>query len=525
MSTDRQAAPLLELRGISKRYPGTLANDGVDLTVMPGELHALLGENGAGKSTLVKCIYGVIRPDAGEIVWQGRPVAVSSPAMAQRMGIGMVFQHFSLFETLTVAQNIALSLKGSGRLRQLSERIEAVSREYQLPVDPGRYVHDLSVGERQRVEVVRCLLQDPRLLIMDEPTSVLTPGEVERLFATLRRLAGEGRSVLYISHKLEEVRVLCERATVLRNGRLVATCDPRAESGDSLARMMIGADPPAFERRLASTQKQICLRLNKLSYQPPDPFGTRLKALDLDVYRGEIVGIAGVAGNGQQELLSTLSGEQRTPRQDMILLGEEPVGRRDPAARRARGLAFAPAERLGRGAVPEMSLSDNTCLTAYGQGLVRHGFIRASRVRQLARRICEAFNIVSGGIDAEARSLSGGNLQKFVIGREILLSPRVLIAANPTWGVDVGAAVTIRQAIVDLAATGAGVLLVSEDLNELFEVCDRIAVMYEGRLSRALPVDGVGRDEIGRWMAGLFDNDQNDVHQARGGERRNALVT
>lgn len=524
MSSDQQVVPRLELRGISKRYPGTLANDRVDLAVMPGELHALLGENGAGKSTLVKCIYGVVRPDAGEIRWQGRAVAIRNPAMAQRMGIGMVFQHFSLFETLTVAQNIALSVKDAGGLRQLAERIDTVSREYELPVDPRRYVYDLSVGERQRVEVVRCLLQDPRLLIMDEPTSVLTPGEVERLFATLRRLAGEGRSILYISHKLEEVRELCERATVLRAARVVGTCDPRTETGESLAHMMIGADPPAFERRRSSVKKRPCLRLDGLSYRPADPIGTCLHKLSLEIRAGEIVGIAGVAGNGQQELLSVLSGEQRAPESTMILLGDEPVGHLDPRARRARGLAFAPAERLGRGAVPEMSLADNTCLTAYQQGLVRRGFIRADAVERMARRICDSFHVISGGIDAEARSLSGGNLQKFVMGREILLAPRVLIAANPTWGVDVGAAVTIRQALVDLAATGAGVLLISEDLNELFEVCDRIAAIYEGRLSPLKSVEDTSRDEIGRWMTGLFDKRQPGKSRSRG-EKRNAAIT
>ncbi len=525
MSAEESSTPLLELKGITKRYPGTLANDGVDLAIMPGQMHALVGENGAGKSTLMKCIYGVIRPDAGEILWRGQPTTIASPAAAQRIGIAMVFQHFSLFETLTVAQNIALSMQGAGNLRRLSERIATVSREYQLPIDPGRHVHSLSVGERQRVEIVRCLLRDPQLLIMDEPTSVLTPGEVDLLFETLRRLVQEGRSVLYISHKLDEVRALCQRATIMRTAKVVGTCDPREESVASLARMMIGSDPPTLKRRRSSIQRLPCLRLRELSYRPSDPFGTPLEGMNLDVFSGEILGIAGVSGNGQQEMLVMLSGEERVRQVDMIQIGDQPVGGMDPAQRRARGLAFAPAERLGRAAVPGMSLVDNTCLTAYQKGLVRHGFVRARAVRRFAHRVCETFRVVCGSIHAEAGSLSGGNLQKFVMGREILLAPKVLVAANPTWGVDIGAAMAIRQALVDLTATGAGVLLISEDLNELFEICDRIAVIYQGRLSPVVAVEDADRDQIGRWMTGVFGDGPGGTDQPPRGGSRHALAT
>ena len=518
-------AAQLELRGIVKRYPGTLANDRVDLRIMPGELHALLGENGAGKSTLVKCIYGVVRPDAGEILWQGRPVAMRSPAVAQRLGIGMVFQHFSLFETLTVAQNIALTVRGHGNIRRLSERIRAVSEQYQLTIDPKRHVYDLSVGERQRVEVVRCLLQNPRLLVMDEPTSVLAPQEVERLFETLRRLAAEGRSILYISHKLEEVRELCERATVMRTGKVVATCDPRRESAASLAQLMIGGAVPECERREVRAGGRVCLGLNSLSYRPSDPFGTTLDGLNLQVRGGEILGIAGVAGNGQSELLAMLSGEMLADRADMVTLDDRPVGRMDPKRRRRLGLAFAPAERLGRGAVSDLSLTANACLTAYHKGLVRHGFVRYRAVAHYARRVCERFNVVASGVNAAAKSLSGGNLQKFVMGREILLSPRVLIAANPTWGVDVGAATAIHQALLDLAAGGAGVVVLSEDLTELFEICDRITVIYEGKLSPVRPSAQTDREEIGRWMTGIAAHAASAQVSGTAGGRRDALVT
>lgn len=517
-ASEPASLPQLELRGIVKRYPGTLANDRVDLRIMPGELHALLGENGAGKSTLVKCIYGVVHPEAGEILWEGRPVAVRNPAVAQRLGIGMVFQHFSLFETLTVAQNVALTVKGKGNVRQLSERIREVSLQYQLTIDPDRHVYDLSVGERQRVEVVSCLLQDPKLLIMDEPTSVLAPQEVERLFETLRRLAAEGRSILYISHKLEEVRTLCERATVMRQGKVVATCDPRQESGKSLARMMIGGDVPECDHREAVAGDRVCLAVKALDHRPSDPFGTPLKGLGFELRNGEILGIAGVAGNGQKELLSLLSGEVLAERADMITLAGQPMGRIDPGRRRKLGLAFAPAERLGRGAVPDLSLAANACLTAYHNGLVRHGFMQRRAVARYAQRVCERFRVVASGVDAAAKSLSGGNLQKFVMGREILLAPKVLVAANPTWGVDVGAATVIHQALLDLAASGAGVVVLSEDLGELFEICDRITVIYEGRLSPVRVAHETDRDEIGRWMTGVAaDGARNSSEDGRKG--------
>lgn len=495
---------MLELHGIVKRYGQVTANDAVDLSVGAGELHALLGENGAGKSTLVKCIYGLIRPDAGSIHWQGRPVRIGSPAQAQSLGIGMVFQHFSLFETLTVTQNVALALRGEKDLRALARRIRSISEAYALPVDPHRLVADLAVGERQRVEVVRCLLQDPKLLIMDEPTSVLAPQEVSELFHTLRRLAHEGRSVLYISHKLDEVRALCERATILRGGRVVAQCDPREESGESLTRMMIGGGLPGYERAERRRRGEPRLEVRALELPSGSDFGIALSGLDLTVHGGEIVGIAGVAGNGEQELFSVLSGETRAPTAESVRLAGEPVGRLGPGARRERGLACAPAERLGRAAVPSLSLAENAMLTAYRRGLVRRGVIRRAAVRRFVEGVIERFRVAAPGPEAEAASLSGGNLQKFVVGRELAQEPRTLVVANPTWGVDVGAATAIRQALLDRAAAGAAVVVFSEDLSELFELCDRIGALYEGRLSPLVPVAETDRERVGRWMMGLF---------------------
>ncbi len=365
--------PRLRLSGITKVYPSVVANDGVDLAVLPGEIHAVLGENGAGKSTLMKIIYGVVRPDAGTIRWNDDAVTIANPARARRLGIGMVFQHFSLFETLTVAENIVLALDRERDAGDLRERIRSVSARYGLPLDPDRRVHTMSVGERQRVEIVRCLLQDPKLLIMDEPTSVLTPQAVEKLFATLRTLAAEGCSILYISHKLDEIRALCHRATVLRGGRVTGACDPRHESAASLARMMIGGDLPRPEHRAPRAGGAAALVVTELSLPADDPFGTALHEINLTVRAGEIVGIAGVSGNGQKELLAALSGERRIADAAAIRLDGLPVGHLDAARRRELGFGFVPEERLGRGAVPEMSLTENALLTAHRQGLARTG--------------------------------------------------------------------------------------------------------------------------------------------------------
>jgi len=498
------ALPRLELEGITKVYPAVVANDGIDLRVMPGEIHAVLGENGAGKSTLMKIIYGVVRPDAGTIRWNGKVVAISSPARARSLGIGMVFQHFSLFETLTVSQNIALALEPGEANAALDERIRDVSERYGLPLDPRRHVHSMSVGERQRVEIVRCLLQQPQLLIMDEPTSVLTPQAVEKLFATLRRLGSEGCSILYISHKLDEIRALCQRATVLRAGRVTGECDPRQETSSGLARMMIGGELPHPRHRKATTRGDGTLAVRGLSLPADDPFGTDLTDIDLSLRGGEIVGIAGVSGNGQKELLAALSGEHPVADAKMVVLNGVAVGRLDAAARRALGMAFVPEERLGRGAVPEMSLAENALLTAHRHELTRHGFIRPDAVRAFAQATIARFGVKAPGPSATARSLSGGNLQKYIVGREILQGPRVIIAAQPTWGVDVGAAALIRQALVDLRDEGVAVLVVSEELDELFEICDRLAVIARGRLSPPRPTRETNAEDIGLLMSGSF---------------------
>lgn len=496
-------SPRLFLQHITKRYPSVVANDGVDLTVQAGEIHAVLGENGAGKSTLMKIIYGVVHPDAGRLFWNGREAAITSPAVARELGIGMVFQHFSLFDTLTVVENIALGLPAGTRLDVLAQRIADIAAQYGLDLEPQRHVHTLSVGERQRVEIVRALLGKPQLLILDEPTSVLTPQAVDRLFDTLRQLASEGCSILYISHKLDEIRRLCRACTVMRGGKVVGVCDPSGESDASLSRMMIG-DAPGVLQHHDHPPGEVRLSVRGLDLPPAHPYATALKDMAFDVRSGEILGVAGVSGNGQQELLSVLSGEDARAPADAVLLDGRPVGRRSSAWRRARGLGLVPEERLGRGAVPEMSLAHNMLLSHQGPAAVRGGMIRGAALQHLAAGVIERFGVRAPGPRAAAGSLSGGNLQKYIIGREVTRSPRVLLVAQPTWGVDVGAAARIRAELVALRDAGCALLVISEELDELFEISDRIVVIAKGRLSPSVPRSQATRDQIGLWMSGLW---------------------
>ena len=504
MPSPSPETPRLTIKGVSKIYPSVVANDNIDLTVMPGEIHAVLGENGAGKSTLMKIIYGVTRPDKGQILWEGRPVVVKDPAHARELGIGMVFQHFSLFETLTVAQNVALAIPGRLDLAGLSKQIVEISERYGLPVDPRRLVHALSVGERQRVEIIRCLLQKPRLLILDEPTSVLTPQAVRKLFETLRQLAAEGVSILYISHKLDELQELCHTATVLRNGRVTGHCIPSQETPKSMARLMIGEDLPTFHHGEPEEGREVRLRLDGLTVKSEDPFGVDLDHVSLEVHSGEIVGIAGVSGNGQQELLRAISGEEPVLDKRWVTVCGVPAGRMNASRRRGLGMCFVPEERLGRGAVPRLSLTDNILLTAFRRNMLSFGMIKRKAAKAFADDCIRLFDVKCGGAASEAKSLSGGNLQKFIVGREILQEPKVIILAQPTWGVDVGAASFIRKQLLELRASGTAVLVISEELDELFEICDRLVVIAKGRLSPSKLTSQTGVEEVGVWMSGMW---------------------
>jgi simple sugar transport system ATP-binding protein len=497
---------LLALEGITKSYGSIVANDAVSLTVHRGHIHALLGENGAGKSTLVKIIYGATQPDTGVIRWRGDAITVRNPAHARALGIGMVFQHFSLFETMTVLENISLTMPQSQRT--LAQMVGDIGNRLHLEVDPEAPVHSLSVGERQRVEIIRCLLQNPELIIMDEPTAVLPPSVVPSLFATLRQLANEGRAIIFISHKLEELRALCHTATIMRQGRVVATTDPQAVSADTLARLMIGRSMPHAERSDSPPQGgEAQLVVDDLSTIPTEPHIVPLDHVTLIARAGEIIGIAGVSGNGQEELLRLLSGEVQLmgPAAQRVRLGSVPIGELDAFARRRLGLAYVPAERVGRGAVGSLSLALNALLTGLQEKLVSYGFIRSAAVKKFASSIIANYDVRCSGAEVEADSLSGGNLQKFIVGREIELSRKMLIVAQPTWGVDVGASAVIRQKLLDIAARGVAILVISEDLDELLEISDRLHVMFRGRLSESISTRGANVEAIGLAMTGAFE--------------------
>jgi general nucleoside transport system ATP-binding protein len=495
-------APRLRLAHVTKRFGAVVANEDVALTVQPGEIHAVLGENGAGKSTLMKIVYGAIRPDAGEIEFDGRPVNVRSPHEARALGIAMVFQHFSLFDSLSVAENVWLGMTGKTSLEEVSRGIREKAAEYGLDLDPEKPVHVLSVGERQRVEIVRALLAEPRLLILDEPTSVLTPQAVEKLFVTLRKLAATGCSILYISHKLDEIRTLCHACTVLRGGKLAGTCDPSRETTGSLSRMMIGAEPPVLVHRPPRPGK-VALTVKDLRLDRWDRYSVLIDGISLEVREGEIVGIAGISGNGQQELLAALSGEDTRPAPGMVTMLGTPIGRKGPEARRKLGLHFVPEERLGRGAVPAFTLANNMLLTRR-ESLRLGGWIDRARLGRQTTGVLGRFGVKAPGPAAVAKSLSGGNLQKYIVGREIDAIPKVLVVAQPTWGVDVGASAQIRAELLALRDAGCAVLVVSEELEELFEISDRLHVIARGRLSPSIETPKATVELIGEWMSGLW---------------------
>ena len=504
---------MLSVHGITKKFGEFYANKNIDFDIRPGEIHALLGENGAGKSTLVKMLYGSLQPTSGDIRIEGKPVEISSPAQARSLGIGMVFQHFSLFEALSVAENIALSLSDDTSVQSVAKRAAEYSEKYGLPLNPSAIVGDLSVGERQRVEIVRCLLQEPRVLILDEPTSVLTPQESENLFKTLNKLKKEGRSILFISHRLEEVRTHCDRATILRFGEVIASCDPRKETAASLANMMVGASVKDVDRSSSRSSGEVILKLSNLSMTAQTQFSVPLQNLNLEAHAGEIIGIAGIAGNGQSELFEAICGERTSETAESVFIKDQAVGKQGINKRRKLGAAFIPEERNGHGAIAAFKLSENMLLARHAsdddafQKGGRLKIIWQEMIKSATSRVSDVMDVRKSGSDPYASSLSGGNLQKFIVGRELDRSPVLLVVNQPSWGVDAGAAQRIRQALIDLAEAGSAVIVLSQDLDEILEISDRIAVLFEGRLSETMPAEKATREKIGLLMSGVGMNE------------------
>jgi simple sugar transport system ATP-binding protein len=496
----------LAMTGIVKRFPGVLACDGVAFDLAAGEIHALLGENGAGKSTLMKILYGLYQPDAGEIRLNGGAVRIHTPVAAIGHGIGMVHQHFMLVDTLTVTENVALGLPSSRGpvldLPVVEARIRSLSRDYGIQVDPRAPVWTLSVGERQRVELIKALYRGADLLILDEPTAVLTPQEVDELFGTLRRMAGEGHSLIFISHKLHEVLALADRITVLREGRLVDTLPRPGVTRPQLARMMVGRDvllsrthaPVALgDPRLVLTD----VSTNGVTGQPA------LRGVSLSVAAGEILGVAGVSGNGQRELAEIVAG-LRPLTGGAIEIAGQTITDWSPALRTASGLGYIPEERMDDGVIQEFTVAENLILQDHLRRPYSNGFfIDFGAVARQSRRLVDQFRVKTPTIDTPVRSLSGGNIQKLILARELAREPQVLIAAQPTRGVDIGATEYIHQRLLDQRSRGTATLLISEDLDEVLALADRIAVIYEGRIMAVVDRDAATAEQLGLLMAGV----------------------
>ena len=494
---------LIEFNNITKKFPRVIANNKVSFNINKSSVHALLGENGAGKSTLVKVLYGLLDPDEGHIIFNNEILNINSPSEARKKGIGMVFQHFSLFESLTVRDNLILGIDENISYSKLQQQLEDISSKYNLPLDLDAPITSLSAGEKQRVEIVRILLQDPQLLIMDEPTSVLTPQEVESLFKTLNALVKEGRTILYITHKLEEVITLCNEVTIMRSGEVIDSCSTDNQTAKSLATKMLGQKLDELKTDYTHINDFINFNAKNITCTFNDPFFTDLKNISFEVQEGEIFGIAGVAGNGQSELMDILIGENCSIDSGEIIFKKTNIESLNPQRRRDLSIAFVPENRLGHSAVPELTLSENILLSQFpNNNFSNHGILNKNFIENYANEVINNFNVVTPGSDVKASSLSGGNLQKFVIGREISSNPKLLIISHPTWGIDAGAEYSIRQSLINLAKNGTSIIVLSQDIDELIEITHRMAVIYNGSLSESFITKEIDITKLGLLMGG-----------------------
>ena len=499
--------PAVTMRSITKRFPGVLANDAVDFEADRGEVHALLGENGAGKSTLASILTGLYRPDAGEIAIDGRAVEFHSPKDATAAGVSMVHQHFRLAASLTVSDNIVLGHRGAGWLRTspavIDSQVEQLAKRYRMPVDPAARIWQLSVGEQQRVEILKALYRGARILILDEPTSLLTPQEADDLFETLRRMRAEGRTVIFVSHKLDELMAVSDRVTVLRGGRSIGTVLTRETTPSQLARMMVGREVVFAQTKAPHDVGGAAVVLELRDVTAMGDLGIQaVNGVSLSLRAGEIVGVAGVSGNGQRELAEAISGARPRKAGDVRLAGTNlPSG--DPEGAIARGIAHVPEDRMGTGVSPSLSVADNLILKSHRRPPISaRGILRHRRIRANAEALMARFAVSAPGPDTPTRLLSGGNVQKVVLARELSSRPVVIVAANPTRGLDVGATEAVRALLIEAASQGVGILLISEDLDEILLLADRIAVMYGGRIVGVVPRAEADVQHIGLMMAG-----------------------
>jgi len=494
----------IRMEGITKRFPGVVANREIDFAVRKGEIHALLGENGAGKTTLMKVLAGLYQPDEGRIWIDGRAVAVRSPRDAIDLGIGMIHQHFMLVESHSVAENIILGLDAPRfvlNLRQVEDQIAALADQYHLQVDPRARIWQLSVGEQQRVEILKALYRGARILVMDEPTAVLTPQETEELFKTLRSMVSEGHTIVFISHKLGEVTAVADRITVLRRGEVVDSV-PASEIGrEDLARMMVGRDVLFRLGKRESSPGDVVLEIEGLTALN-DKGLEALRGVSLAVRRGEILGVAGVAGNGQRELAETIVGLRPVTGGQIRLAGQD-VTNRSPREMLDRGVGYIPADRMGAGLVVNLSVAENLILKCYREPPVCRGFfLDGDAISAHAEELVHGYDVKTPGIRTRTRLLSGGNLQKLILAREISSRPALMVAVHPTRGLDIGATEDVRRLLLEQREAGGGIVLISEDLDELLSMSDRIAVLYEGRLMGVVESEEARVEDLGLMMAG-----------------------
>ena len=496
----------VEMRNITKRFPGVLANDNVTLGVRRGEVHALLGENGAGKSTLMKILYGMQQPDEGEIRLNGAPIRIASPAAAIKAGIGMIHQHFMLVPSLTVAENVALGLRSTNppfvNLNTIVKKSRDLADRYGIKIDPNTYVWQLSVGEQQRVEILKALYRDAHVLILDEPTAVLTPQEVTELFKTLRHMTDIGHALIFISHKLHEVLSISERVTVLRDGRVVGSQATASATRSSLVQMMVGREIALSVEHQPLTLGEVRLSLKGLTALS-DRQTPALRNVTLDVRAGEIVGLAGVSGNGQRELAEVIAGLRRATGGSVSVDGVD-ITHQPVNARIQAGLSYIPEERMRDGAIREFSVSENAILQTHNAAPVsRFGIFNFGAVRQQTQTLIDSFNVKTPNQRVAIRNLSGGNIQKLILARELSRQPRVLVAAQPTRGVDIGATLYIHRVLLEQRKQGTATLLISEDLDEIRALSDRVAVIYEGEILGIVDRDAATPEALGLLMAGI----------------------